>query len=282
MLGAPPRPSVAVEPEPDLTDDDLRVLLADDATPAAGAHRADAAADDGAEDSTESAETPDANDELARLRQDLARTQGALAVAMRQPGAAASTQDPIKAFSEKFFGDRYADIPAETKAFFEEYGKGLVDLVTQGFSQRLAGIERTLQDSSGKQVLDQFESQLETIMSRAGLADAEREIYKESVMMDGLRRYGNSFTTAQAIKLFRDKHKKVLDARVSRQAQDEDELDRETDTAPPPTRRGGNLVARDNVVDKLMKSNAPENSFGGKNWRQHIARRMKQVVGGGA
>jgi len=278
MLGDSSQPRVVVEPEPDLSEDDLRVLLSDDA-PAAAPVAEDV--DDGDEDSEEEASS--ANNELAQLKQDLARTQGALAALMRggQQGAV-GTQDPIEAYTKKFFDGQYADVPEETRTFFKDYGKGLVELVTGAVGQRLQGLERTLQESSGKQVLNDFETQLGTVMSRAGLVEAEQEIFKESVMMDGLRRYGNSFTTDQAIRLFRSKHKKYLDARQDRQAKDERELDEERTTAPPATRRGGNLAAREDVVGKLMKSDSPENSFGGRNWRQHIAARFKQASQGGA
>lgn len=285
MLGTPPQSRVAVEPEPDLNDDDLRVLLSDDAPSAAGNKKAaDTSSVD--EDSEEEAseETASTSNELAQLKQDLARTQGAMAALLRggQPGATPGSQDPIEAFTKQFFGEKYADVPEETKAFFRDYGKGLVNLVVGAVGQRLQGIEGSLRESSGKQILNDFESQLDTVMVRAGLTDAEKEIFKESVMMDGLRRYGNNFTTDQAIKLFRAKHQRYLGAKADRQKQDEDELDNESTEAPPPTRRGGNLAARDDVVVKLMKSTAPENTFGGKNWRQHVARRIKQIAAGGA
>lgn len=285
MMGGTGEPSVLAEPEPDLSEEDLRLLLEDDGAEDNETSAADAAArvlGDEEDDIGDDGASP--SGEIQELRQELAKTQGALSALLRQQspgGTPAPANDPVEAAHAAFFKN-HADVPDETQDFFKEYGKTLVAAFAGAVAPRIQGIESTLRDRSSKDALDEFETRLSSVMEPTDLSDAEKELFKESVLMDGLRRYGNAFTPDQAVKIYRSKFKKVLDARGERRERDEQELDNENKTAPPPTRRGGNLSAREDVTGKLMDSTQRENTFGGKNWRKHISARMRELTRGGA
>jgi hypothetical protein len=279
MGGMQPESAAISEPTPDLSEEDLQVLseeIAPTAAERAGVPEEveeDPIVEDGAS----------GNDELQALKLQLAQTQGALSAVTREQnaGAEGQPQDPVERFTTSFFA-KYDDVSPETQEFFKEFGKGLQGVLAAQVGGRIQGIEANLRESSGKQVLQEFETNLDSVMERSGLSEPEREIFKESVMMDGLRRYGNSFSTQQAIALYRQKHKKYIEARTEREGRDIVEMETEEETAPPATRRGANTSARDDVTGKLMQSRAPENSFGGKNWRRYIQSRIKSVAEGGA
>jgi hypothetical protein len=266
------QPEAPVE-EPGLPDD-WQDVLANEETPAPSN-------EDNAEDPTVEGDLA-GQPSLEDLRVRNARLETALQLVANQTGNGKGTPGPEQAASAvDSYIDGRQDVPEETRTYLKGLGKVAAEEAAAPLMARIQQLETTQNDQRGEQVLSKFEGELDSMFVDAGLTDTEKKLFGAAVKMEGLQKYGNTFTADLARRVFREIHGQHLRERQSHDDNDVERTQQVRQAAPPPTARGGNQSAQESVLKTMHTSRAKNVDFKGSDWRRYIRSKVARLSGEG-
>lgn len=267
------------EVEPDLPEDWMETVLGPDETEAdAGEGGAEDELDDlsGALEEAEDSGVV-AKADLDAMRERVEQLQAIILANANNNNADGNKPQTVGDVLDAALDEATEAVPNdESKEFFKKLVKGPLRVIVDAQQRQINALTAQLQDVNGKEVLSDLDTQLDALMTKAQLTPAEKRLYKSATEREAIKQHGQNVDIPKTLNVFRQLLKEnVADQMGKRKNYVRGKQEKERNAAPP-TERGDNAQARDDIQKRLHTSTERDMDFGGSKWRRFIREKIRR------